>query len=209
MRSNTTIGGWTRAVEFLALVTAPFVILIALVLFLVNGNGPSSSATAAQTPTTASRSIPTFNLTIVAVGENVAYVPNNLNLPANTTVRIRITNFDGATPQEPAQYAKVWGTVGGTIGVQYMPMASMPNMLRATHTYTALAAATQVSHTFTAPGLRLNVPIAPTGVTTFLVHTGKAGHYSWRCMNPCGSGKTGWGGIMTVKGYMSGSITVS
>ena len=135
-------------------------------------------------------------------------MPTNLTLPAHSVVRVRILNFDDATAQKPASYAKVWGTVGGTISVQRM-MPGMPNMLYGAHTVRSLSAATEVSHTFTSPGMHLNVPIAPTGVTTFLLRTGKPGHYTWQCMNPCGDGAAGWGGPMRMRGYMSGTITVA
>jgi hypothetical protein len=65
---------------------------------------------------------------------------------------------------------------------------------------------TGVSHTFTIARLGVNVAIAPHAVTTFRFHTGNAGTYDWRCMDPCGSGAIGWGGAMAAKGYMEGSI---
>jgi hypothetical protein len=212
---NTSLKSWTRLVEFLALVTAPFVLLVGLVLYVDYGTSSSSAATppapgAHSTP----RMIPTFDLTVVTdaqTGRNgyIAYVPSNLTLPAHSTVRIRITNFDGATAQKPVRYAHVWGTVGNTVEVQKMMSVKMPNMLSPVRTVHALAAATEVSHTFTSAGMHLNVPVAPTGVTTFILRTGKAGHYAWQCMNPCGSGKAGWGGPMSTRGYMSGTITVA
>jgi hypothetical protein len=210
----SSLRSWTKVVEFLALVTAPFVILLVLVLVLVNGTGGGSSTPA---PATAAalrpKTIPTFNLTIVTDAQTgranyIAYVPTDFTLPAHSTVRIRITNFDGATPQKPAQYARVWGTVGGTIQVQSFN-TKLPNQLRPVQTLRSLNAATDVSHTFTVPGMHLNVPVAPSGVTTFVVHTGKPGHYAWRCMNPCGTGKTGWSGPMVIAGYMSGTLTIA
>jgi hypothetical protein len=208
---NRSLNNWTRFVELLALVTAPFVLLVAVVLYLDGGAGQTASA--ASRPGSVAKHIPTYDLTVVTDDQTgkpgyIAFVPTNITLPANTVVRVRITNFDDATAQKPASYAKVWGTVGGTISVQRM-MPGMPNMLYRAHTVRSLAAKTEVSHTFTSTGLHLNVPIAPTGVTTFLLRTGKPGHYTWRCMNPCGGGAAGWGGPMRMKGYMSGTITVS
>jgi hypothetical protein len=211
---NTSLKSWTRLVEFLALVTAPFVLLVGFVLYVDYGTSTSSAATTPRTAVKAApHTIPTFDMTIVTDDQTgrdgyIAYVPSNLSLPANSTVRIRITNFDDATAQKPARYAHVWGTVGGTIQVQRM-MVGMPNMLYRTRTVSALPAATEVSHTFTSAGMHFNVPVAPSGVTTFVLKTGKPGTYTWQCMNPCGSGKTGWGGPMSMKGYMSGTITVA
>jgi hypothetical protein len=212
---NTSLKSWTRLVEFLALVTAPFVLLVGLVLYIDYGTTTSSAAT---TPATAAHAtphaIPTFDVTIVTddqtgVDGDLAYIPSNLTLPAHSTVRIRITNFDDATAQKPAKYAHVWGTVGNTVQVQKMMAVSMPNMLSKARTVDALPAATQVSHTFTSDGMHLNVPVLPAGVTTFVIKTGAPGHYTFQCMNPCGTGKTGWGGAMSKKGEMSGTITVA
>lgn len=208
-----SVNTWTRLVELLALLTAPFVILVAVVLYLDGSIGASASVAARRPAASAQHTIPTYNLTVVTDAQTgkagyIAFVPTNLTLPAHTTVRVRITNFDGATAQKPAAYARVWGTVGGTVVVQRM-MPGMPNMLERAHTVHAMPAATEVSHTFTSASLHLNVPVAPTGVTTFLLRTGKPGHYTWRCMNPCGDGAAGWGGPMRMKGYMSGVINVA
>ena len=212
---NTSLKSWTRLVEFLALITAPFVLLVGFVLYIDYGTSTSSAATSPPRAVhAASGTIPTFDLTVVTDDQTgrdgyIAYVPSNLTLPAHSTVRIRITNFDDATPQKPARYARVWGTVGNTIQVQRMMGVSMPNMLTRSRTVHSLPAASEVSHTFTSTGLHFNVPVAPVGVTTFVLKTGKPGHYTWQCMNPCGSGKSGWGGAMSMKGYMSGTITVA
>jgi hypothetical protein len=212
---NTTLKSWTRLVEFLALITAPFVLLGALVLYIDYGTATSSAAT---TPPPASHAtphtIPTFDMTIVTDDQtgrdgDIAYIPSNLTLPAHSTVRIRITNFDDATAQKPAKFAHVWGTVGNTVQVQKMMAVSMPNMLSKPRTVDALPAATEVSHTFTSAGMHFNVPILPAGVTTFVIKTGRPGDYTFQCMNPCGSGKTGWGGAMSMRGEMSGTITVA
>jgi hypothetical protein len=211
---NTSLKSWTRLVEFLALVTAPFVLLVGLVLYVDYGTASSSAATTPKrVAPAASKVIPTVPITVVTDAQtgkpdDLAFVPSDITLPAHSTVRISITNFDGATAQKPARYARVWGTVGGTIQVRKM-MASMPNMPEHVSTVRALNANTQVSHTFTVPGMHLNVPVMASGVTTFVVHTGNAGHYTWQCYNPCGTGKSGWGGAMSQKGFMSGTITVA
>lgn len=212
---NTSLKSWTRLVEFLALITAPFVLLVGFVLYVDYSTSTSSAATAApRIAHAAPGTIPTFDLTVVTDDQTgrdgyIAYVPSNLTLPAHSTVRIRITNFDDATAQKPARYARVWGTVGNTIQVQAMASVKQPNVLSAARTVDVLPAATEVSHTFTSPGLHFNVPVFPAGVTTFVLKTGAPGHYTWQCMNPCGDGKTGWGGPMSTKGYMSGTITVA
>ncbi len=123
----------------------------------------------------------------------------------------RISNFDGATPQKPARYARVWGTVRGTIQVQTFNPVS-PNALRRVRTFRAVNAKTQVSHTFTVGGtgsMNINAPVYPNSVTTFVIRTGKPGHYSWRCWNPCGSGPQGWTEAMSQKRNLTGTITVA
>ena len=197
--------------EFLALLTAPVVLLVGFVLYVDYGTASSAAATAPARA--ASHPIPTFPITVVTDDQtgkdgDIAFLPSNLSLPAHATVRIRITNFDDATAQKPAKYAHVWGTVGGTIQVQHM-MPTMPNMPEHVRTVRGLNPNTQVSHTFTVPGMHLNVPVLASGVTTFVLPTGRPGHYTWQCYNPCGSGKSGWGGAMSMKGYMSGTITVA
>jgi heme/copper-type cytochrome/quinol oxidase subunit 2 len=211
VKTMNGIKNTTRLVELLALVTAPFV-LIALVFILVFADH-TQKATAVTAGSTASHRMQTVSMTVVTDAQTgragyIAMVPSNITLPAHSTVRIRITNFDGATPQKPAIYAKAWGTVGGTIQVQSFKTTS-PNRLTTARTVRSLAAATQVSHTFTVMGMHLNVPVLASGVTTFIVHTGAPGHYRWQCFNPCGDGASGWMGPMADMGYMKGMVTVA
>jgi hypothetical protein len=207
-----TLKGLDLLLVFLALITAPFVLLFLAASWI---DSPARSATQATSThvVAAKQPIRTENLAIVTDAQTgkagyIAYTPTDFTLPAHSTVRIRITNFDGATPQKPAKYARVWGTVGGTIDVQTFRPAS-PNELSAVRTFTRVNPATQVSHTFTVAGMNLNAPIYPSSVTTFIVHTGKPGKYPWRCWNPCGGGSTGWTQPMSDKGYMTGTITVA
>jgi hypothetical protein len=57
--------------------------------------------------------------------------------------------------------------------------------------------------------MNINLPVYPSAVTTFVIRTGKPGHCSWRCWNPCGGGPQGWTEAMSQKGYMTGTITVA
>jgi hypothetical protein len=136
-----------------------------------------------------------------------AYMPANFTLPAHSDVTITVTNFDDATAltSSSRQYAVAEGTVG-PIAVQSMDPTN-PNLAGVTRSFDRLDAATGVSHTFTIAELGLNVPIAPNAKTTFTFHTGAAGPYVWQCMDPCGSGPTGWDGAMATKGYMTGQVT--
>jgi hypothetical protein len=210
----SSIKNTARVVELLALVTAPFV-LIALVFVVVfaDHTQPATAGTTLSSSAAAHHRIPTVSMALVTDDQTgrdgyIAMVPSNITLPAHATVRIRITNFDDATPQKPLIYAKVWGTVGGAIQVQSFKAAT-PNKLTPARTVRSLDAATQVSHTFTVMGMHLNVPVLPSGVTTFVVRTGAPGHYHWQCFNPCGGGSTGWKGPMADMGYMQGTVTVA
>lgn len=142
-------------------------------------------------------------------GTGPAYVPSNISLPANTTVEISIVNFDDATPLNAAstKYAKAYGIIG-SLAVSRLNSVN-PNARGPVQHLTSLDPATQVSHTFTVAALGLNVPVAPHSVTTFTFHTGLAGTYEWRCMDPCGGGPSGWGAAMANKGYMVGSLTLA
>ncbi len=132
-----------------------------------------------------------------------AYSPSNLVLPANSLVTITLRDYDmGDTPlPKGSPFTKVQGIVGG---VAYADG----------HAYTALAP-DKIAHTFTMPQLNINVPLPgdtttgkPYGLVTFTFHTGAAGIYYFRCMDPCGTGSNGWQGPMLTKGYMLGFMTV-
>jgi hypothetical protein len=92
---------------------------------------------------------------------------------------------------------------------KFNPVAS--NSLGRIPVLRAVNPTTQVSHTFTAAGPRLDERqrAGVSGGTTFLIRTGKPGSYSWRWWNPCGGGPQGWMETMSQKGSMIGTITVS
>ena len=130
------------------------------------------------------------------------YAPNNLVVPANSLVTVTLRDYDlGDTPlPSNSPFTKVQGTVGNANvdGKAYSYLASE-----------------KVAHTFTIFQLHINVPLpgdAPKGATydtiTFTFHTGKAGTYTFQCLDPCGTGSTGWMGPMITRGYMMGSLTV-
>jgi len=131
------------------------------------------------------------------------YSNTNLVVPANSVVTVTIHNYDLGDTLLPAgsPFGKVQGTVGNIA-------------LAEGNVYSALAL-DKVAHTFTIPQLGLSVPIpgdAPTGASyasvTFTFHIGKAGTYTFRCLDPCGTGASGWMGPMLTKGYMVGTLTV-
>jgi heme/copper-type cytochrome/quinol oxidase subunit 2 len=163
-----------------------------------------TAATAAKAPVHISVSI----LNDAQTGKTgwIAFLPSDFTVPANSTVEFTVYNFDGNTAI-PAQYASVQGTVGNTITYGSVKTGD-PNASPGTQTVSSLAPK-DVSHTITIPELHINVPIPGNSITTFTIKTGKAGTYTWHCMDPCGDGNAGWGTAMGVKsGYMEGTFTV-
>jgi hypothetical protein len=146
---------------------------------------------------------------MLGTDDRPAYVPSALVLPADSNVAITVVNFDDATalPAESAQFATATGVVG-PLQVQALDPTNPNDTSGPATTTTAMDPATGVSHTFTISKFGINVPIAPKSRTTFTIHTGKAGTYTWQCMDPCGTGSDGWGGSMATTGYMRGTLTV-
>jgi hypothetical protein len=133
---------------------------------------------------------------------------STVDIPAHATVVLTIYSYDdGSSPlAKGLPYDKVSGTVGGTETVDGKAVSSVENA--------------QLAHTFTVPGLGLNmaIPVAPTPkkgqpqvpvVVTATFHLGKAGSYTWQCYAPCGSGANGEGGPMALSGYMTGKVVVA
>lgn len=138
------------------------------------------------------------------------FVPSGFSAPAGATIVLTIVNHDdGAAPLPPASpWGKVMGadpTFGAVSGgeelVDGKPVTSVPNA--------------QVSHTFTIPGLLVNIPIpaAPSAsqpvTVTFSFTVTKAGTYNWLCVAPCGSGSSGMGGAMDAEGWMEGYVHIT
>jgi hypothetical protein len=176
--------------------------------FAACGKTPVSGPIAAVAPAV---KLPThITLTIVAQKpggtlDGPAYMPDtNLTLPAHSLITITIINKDDpgddAIPAS-SPFNTVQGVVGGSA---YLDGVAYKSLSR-----------DKIAHTFTVPGLGVNVPIpgdVPAGhkdiTVTFSFKTGAAGLYYWQCMDPCGSDPNGWGGPMSTTGYMKGALTV-
>jgi hypothetical protein len=135
-------------------------------------------------------------------------------LPANSTVRVTIYNFDGKSGLRNPFLSIARGVVGGRFAVNGKSMR--------------LIAPDDASHTFAIPQLGVIIPVlgvddnaknqcdfAPCGMDkahetiTFTFKTGKKGHYRWQCFVPCAAGFLyGFGGPMQTIGYMDGFINV-
>ena len=181
-------------------------------------SGASAAPTAAPTLAPAAQPSAPVSLNMTILSDRMTgkagwpvFVPSDFTLPANSTVIVTVTNFDGATalPKGSQLYAKASGIVGGTFTVTPIKAGAPNGSAGPTATRSAMDPM-RVSHTFTILALGINVPLAPDARTTFMLHTGAPGTYAWRCMDPCGTGPYGWGGPMAAtSGYMQGTLTIS
>jgi plastocyanin len=143
----------------------------------------------------------TVHINMTIDGDKTQYSNAFWTVKKGQTVVLTITSNDDGTAPLPngSPFTQVQGTVGGTELVNGSPVSSVANQ--------------DVAHTFTVPGLGLNVviPAAPKGGTVTVQATfkaDKAGTFNWQCEAPCGTGSTGWGGPMATPGYMQGTVTV-
>lgn len=137
-------------------------------------------------------------------------------VPAGTRVNVTILGYDGCTPLRNPYWGLVTGTIGNVEKVDGVP-------------YTAINSwsGCNVGHTFSIPGIGLNVPMASPGLTANLCATSPCtsgphktmtfsfmtphtpGSYFWQCRVPCGGGFIdGFGGPMQTLGYMTGNMEV-
>lgn len=142
---------------------------------------------------------------------------SSIELPANSLVQVTIHQYDsGGTIYNP-WLAKPQGIVEGSYTINGKPEIGVEP--------------TNVAHTFTIhmypegnqPYLFVSVPVpaqpnnAPTDASgyptkpidvTFTFRTGAPGTYVWNCEFPCGTYYVSFGGPMSQRGYMSGTVTV-
>jgi hypothetical protein len=137
-------------------------------------------------------------------------------VPAGSTINMTILGYDGCTPLRNPYFGKVTGTIGGDVYVNGKPITELNSW-----------GACNVAHTFSIPGINLNVPMAspelsanlcgtspctsgPVEVEKFSFNTPKAaGTYFWQCRIPCGGGfLDGFGGPMQTIGFMTGNMEV-
>jgi hypothetical protein len=155
----------------------------------------------------------------------VTYGPTTtLSVPAHALVTVTIENYDSATPLLNPFYASPQGTADGQVHVADTPSTPFqavssvdPNNVSHTFTIHSIAGLKQ-------PWLYVSVPVTAVPddrennpsdngfpepvLTQFSFVTGDPGTYIWQCFDPCGFGYDGFGGPMSTKGYMSGTISV-
>jgi len=159
---------------------------------------------------------------IPPAGDNqdwVTYWPTTtFQVPAHSVVTIILENYDGKSTLLNDFYNKPQGTLGNTITVDGKTVDSIKSE-DASHTFTihSIPSSAQDWLYVSVPvtGVDDNAALDPAGltplkpvVTEFSFVTQGPGHYIWQCFDPCGSGFDGFGGPMSTKGYMSGTIDV-
>jgi hypothetical protein len=149
----------------------------------------------------------------------VSYGPStNLHVPANALVTVTIRQYDGGEAITNPYFAEVHGTVDGTMTVDGKKV-TRTNPDTVGHTFTIHAAPTNQDPLFVSvplPAVADDAPIvkgtdypAP-HVVVFSFITHGPGTYVWNCEFPCGDGYYAkFGGPMSTRGYMSGTLTVS
>ena len=195
------IGAKPQRSFFVFLSVALFTVGIFLIGFTGCGNQQAAHVASAAVP--AKHVQVKLDIVLNQPGMNKdwpAYSPNNLVVPANSLVTITLHDYDLGDTAMPkgTPYAVVQGTIDSQAYLNGKPYASLPEE--------------KIAHTFTVPQLHLNVPLPGDGKETdtisFTFQTGKAGTYSFQCLDPCGTGQSGFEGPMASKGYMMGTLTV-
>jgi hypothetical protein len=149
----------------------------------------------------------------------VSYGPTTtLTVPRNSLVTVTISQYDTGDVITNPWFAKVHGTVGGTETVNGKTVTKVdPSSIG--HTFTLHAAPTAQDPLFvSAPLPALPDSAKPAAgsmypkpnVVTFSFRTKGPGKYVWNCEFPCGDGTYAkFGGPMSTRGYMSGTLTVT
>jgi len=188
--------------SFVSWVSVAFLTLGVLVIVLT-GCGSQQAAKTASAPPPQRHVHLNLNIILNRPGYQQdwpAYAPNKLVVPANSLVTISLHDHDLGDTALPngSPFVTVQGTIGGVAYLNGKPYASL--------------APEKIAHTFTIPQLHINVPFPGDGkesdIISFTFHTGKAGTYIFQCLDPCGTGKSGFEGPMATKGYMMGTLTV-
>lgn len=193
-----------------AIVSALIFVTVATVGWSV-GRGTVTAAAATSHPALVKAHLYLTIATPDMLGTDVgpAYLPSSMTVPAYAEVTVTVANFDGNTPLVGAatKYANATG-IPSPFSSRVLDPAN-PNTASKSPARSSMSIdPALVSHTFTVDSLGLNVPICGNCQTTFTFSTTAPGHYTWRCMDPCGTGPAGWDGAMARDGYMSGQLNV-
>lgn len=141
----------------------------------------------------------------------------SLKLPAHTAITVTVKQYDGGTAPWNPYWAKVHGTVGGTMTVNGKDVTEIkPADLAHTFTIHQYPQAGQDNLFVSVPMIAVpsNAKNEANGypapqVITFTFITGGPGEYVWNCEDPCGDSYQDFGGVMQARGWMSGRIVVA
>ena len=147
-------------------------------------------------------------------------------LPANTRINVTAYEYDTCDPLRNQLWGRVTGTVGGVMSVSGEAYGVNGKAISLVNSDTTCG----VAHTFTVPGLGINVPFggvlytatahactsAPCvlsnyhTVTRFSFYTRGPGDFRWQCFIPCGLVTVqGNGHAMSTLGFMTGFLKVT
>lgn len=173
-----------------------------------------------EDPQTGSGSRPDWVSYFIKDPKTGAWVHTTLfKVPAGSKIDVTILGYDGCTPLRNPFWGKVTGTDGNSVNVNGSPVSLLNSW-----------GSCSVAHTFSIPGIGLNVPVAspttlaansnlcgtspctsgPHTTVTFSFNSpATPGDYFWQCRIPCGLGYLdGFGGPMQTIGYMTGQMEV-
>jgi hypothetical protein len=148
----------------------------------------------------------------------VSYGPaTDLRVPTHALVTMTIKQYDSGARITNPYFAKVRGTVDGTMTVNGKTVSSVNSNLIG-HTFTLHAAPTNQDPLFVSvplPAVPDDRPVVSgsayprPNIVRFSFLTAGPGSYVWNCEFPCGDGYYAkFGGPMSTRGYMSGTLTV-
>lgn len=143
---------------------------------------------------------------------------SKLRVPAHSMVTITINQYDTGGSLTNPYFATPRGTVGGVEMVDGKSVSKVdPDAVG--HTFTLHAAPTNQDPLFVSVPLPAlpddaqpvgDAPYPKPHVVTFSFMTGGKGEYVWNCEYPCGDGfYAKFGGPMSTRGYMAGTLTVT
>jgi hypothetical protein len=211
---------------------AVVITLLGTTLSLASEHSPELKATVKGTAETGQGELPHAYLNLATwpdsmAGEHgtnggahpdwVSYGPTtNLEVPAHSEVTVTIDQYDsGGTIFNP-YFANVHGTVGGTETINGKTVTGIdPTNVGHTFTLHMFPNSTQpdLFVSVALPAVADDAPNLANGypkpnVVTFSFVTGGPGQYIWNCEFPCGTEYQSFGGPMSTKGYMSGTLQV-
>ncbi len=140
----------------------------------------------------------------------------SLQLPANSVITMTVHQYDNASTLWNPFFAKVHGTLDGTATYNGTAKDGIePKNVAHTFTIHQFPEDTQPDFFVSVPMLAVpdsakneaNGYPKPQDIT-FTFITGDPGEYIWNCEDPCGDGYVAFGGVMSERGWMSGTVTV-